>query len=277
MPKYQVICDSRFKKYFGTELQQADTSSSPYSDLALFRWETDQTVIPYMEKVRQLNEEKISCILHEVVPIKAVFFDMDATVIGQETIVEIARVAGSSQQVEAITSRAMAGTLDFREALKLRVETLQGLHVGELEKVHERLTINPGLETFCQACKERDIKLFLISGGFQRFAKRVAEKLGFSGFMANCLEIKDNILTGNTIDPIVDSAMKKTFLLETCKTLAIDPRECLAVGDGANDLPMLKEAGICVGYSPKPILMPYLHGAMFENHLPLIDIINILK
>lgn len=273
MPKYQVICLPRVIKDFDI-ISKAEVSCSAHSQMNLITWESSELDPHILSLVRQHNQDRITSVLHQVTELKAVFFDMDATVIQQETINEIARVAGSSHEVEAITEKAMTGAIDFQKALEMRVATLKGLPVVELERVHERLTLNPGLEDFSRVAVSKGIKLFLISGGFERFAARIAHRLGFSGYRANQLEIRDGSLTGGLVGSIIDSAKKKSFLLETCKNLGISTKECMAVGDGANDLPMLEEAGISIGFSPKPILIPHVNGALYENHLPLIDIID---
>jgi phosphoserine phosphatase len=197
--------------------------------------------------------------------IKAVFFDMDSTVILEESIVELARAAGSWETVARITERAMAGELDFETALRERVATLKGLPVSVLSEVSQRLTLAQGIQAFAGFAREIQLPLFLVSGGFSELAATVARRVGFDGWFANQLEIKDGLLTGGLEGPVVDAATKRTFLEATCLRLGIKPEQVCAVGDGANDIPMLKAAGVAVGFAPKPVLLEVCDGANFSG------------
>ena len=200
-------------------------------------------------------------------PIKAVFFDMDATTIYEESLVELAAYAGVQQQVQEITERAMAGELEFKEALRARVSLLRGLGVEALRELAGRLTLMPGIREFVQECRRRQVKTFLVSGGFVPLAEVVAGKVGFDGFHANNFGIAQDKLTGEVIGEVVDAEGKKQFLLATCAKLGILPEQVAAVGDGANDLPMLSSAGIAVGHSPKSVLLTRLNAANWtEDH-----------
>ncbi len=202
---------------------------------------------------------------------KAIFFDMDSTVIAEESIVELAAAAGKAKEVNELTERAMAGELDFATALRTRVAMLEGLPLSVLAQVAKALTINPGMKALAKAAKASGIKLYLVSGGFRPLAVRVVEELGFDGYLANELETNDQALTGKLVGDLVDAQGKATFMQATAEKLGIPLSACLAVGDGANDLPMLRKAGAAVGYHPKPILLPELDGANFHDHSLLLD------
>jgi phosphoserine phosphatase len=191
--------------------------------------------------------------------IKAVFFDMDATVIAEESLVELSALAGQTEAVTRITERAMAGELDFKSALIERVALIQGLSVDDVQKVISRLTLNTGIQEFVATCTKKNIPTFMVTGGFTEFAAHVQRLVGFVDTRTNTLEMKDGRLTGRVVGDIVDALGKKAFLLEKCAALGIRPEEVAAVGDGANDIPMLKTAGLAVGFRPKPVLLDHIH------------------
>ncbi len=201
---------------------------------------------------------------------KAVFFDMDSTVIAEESIVELARAAGREAEVHAITEQAMAGLLDFKTSLKQRVGMLRGVSAQVIEDVSKNLSINPGMKEFSQAAEARGVELYLISGGFNPLAKKIAEQLGFKGFRANELAIQDGKLTGELIGAIIDGEAKVEYMLEVCHSRSFALHDVVAVGDGANDLPMLQKAGASIGYHPKAVLFPYLHGVNLHDHRVLV-------
>ncbi|MBA4178718.1 MAG: phosphoserine phosphatase SerB [Leptothrix sp. (in: Bacteria)] len=189
---------------------------------------------------------------------KLVAFDMDSTLINIECIDEIARVAGRYDEVAAITEAAMRGEIaDYKESLRRRVALLAGLPEAALEQVYaERLRLNPGVETFVQACRDAGLKTLLVSGGFTTFSERVRSRLQLDFARANTLGISHGRLTGTLLErpwgDIVDGAEKKRVLLEVAELLGIPPTQAIAVGDGANDLPMMNAAGLSIAYHPKP-------------------------
>lgn len=192
--------------------------------------------------------------------VKAVFFDMDSTVIHQESIVELAAYAGTSEEVSRITERAMAGELDFKESLRRRVATLAGLPDSIFAEVGERLTLHRGIQAFAAFCRELKVPIYMVSGGFVPLAEIIQRKVGFTAIHANVLEVEGGKLTGRVAGEIVDEDVKQRFLLETCEALGIDPREACAVGDGANDLKMMAVSGCAVGFQPKPVLLPHIQA-----------------
>ncbi|MBK6470043.1 MAG: phosphoserine phosphatase SerB [Betaproteobacteria bacterium] len=189
---------------------------------------------------------------------KLVAFDMDSTLINIECIDEIAEVAGRKAQVAAITEAAMRGEIaDYRDSLRRRLEMLSGVPVSALEAVYTRhLQLNPGVEIFVRACQAAGLKTLLISGGFTYFSERVRARLGLDFARANMLEIEDGCLTGALVPrpwgEVVDGAEKRRVLLEVAELMGIAPAHAIAVGDGANDLPMMAAAGLSIAFHPKP-------------------------
>ena len=185
-------------------------------------------------------------------------FDMDSTLINIECVDEIAAAAGLKAEVAAITEATMRGEIaDFKESLRRRVALLRGVPETALHAIYEQtLKLNPGVETFVAAARAAGLKTLLVSGGFTFFSDRVAERLHIDYTRANVLEIVDARLTGRLVDQdwgdICDGEEKRRTLLQTCASLGIEPRQAIAVGDGANDLPMMGAAGLSIAYHAKP-------------------------
>ncbi|WP_416191225.1 phosphoserine phosphatase SerB [Neisseria sp. CCUG12390] len=179
--------------------------------------------------------------------------DMDSTLITIECIDEIAAGAGLKAQVAEITERAMRGELDFEQSLRSRVALLKSLDEQFLHDVYENvLQLSPGAEFLLSECKKHGVKFLLVSGGFTFFTERLQRRFGFEYQHANVLEIIDGKLTGKVSGGVVD-AQKKQDLLHTYRAkLGLDTAQTLAMGDGANDIPMLEAAGIGVAYRAKP-------------------------
>lgn len=189
---------------------------------------------------------------------RLIAFDMDSTLINIECVDEIADAAGKKAEVAAITEAAMQGVItDFKDSLRQRVALLRGVSVQHLEQVFaERLRLNPGARELIDAARAAGLATLLVSGGFTFFADRVKAQLGIQFARANVLEAEDGVLTGRMVDQpwgdICDGAEKRRTLLELASLLGIDPRQAIAVGDGANDLPMMGAAGLSVAYHAKP-------------------------
>ena len=185
-------------------------------------------------------------------------FDMDSTLINIECIDEIAEAAGRKAEVAAITEAAMRGEIsDFKDSLRRRLALLQGVPESALEAVlRERLQFNPGARELCAALKTAGLKLLLVSGGFSYFTRYVVQELGIDFVRSNELEIKDGRLTGGLIPQawgeICDGEEKRRMLLQCCAAIGAQPRQAIAVGDGANDLLMLGASGLSVAYHAKP-------------------------
>lgn len=193
---------------------------------------------------------------------RLIAFDMDSTLINIECVDEIADAVGRKAEVAAITEAAMRGEIaDYKESLRQRVALLKGVTVADMERVTvERLRINPGAAELIQACKAAGMKVLLVSGGFTFFAHRVRDTLGIDFVRANVLEVASGPngaeLTGRMVNQpwgdICDGAEKRRTLLEVASLLGIEPHQCIAMGDGANDLPMMGVAGLSVAYHAKP-------------------------
>jgi phosphoserine phosphatase len=189
---------------------------------------------------------------------KLAAFDMDSTLINIECIDELADAAGRKAEVAAITEAAMRGEIvDFKESLRRRLALLKGVPASALEDVYSnRLRLNPGAEELMAALHAGGLKTLLVSGGFTFFAERVQARLGMHFMRSNVLEIVGGRLTGQVVaqswGDICDGAEKKRTLLQTCSGLGIAPTQAIAVGDGANDLPMMGTAGLSVAYHAKP-------------------------
>jgi phosphoserine phosphatase len=193
---------------------------------------------------------------------KLIAFDMDSTLINIECIDEIADAVGLKAEVAAITEATMRGEIaDFITSLRRRVALLKGVSVASMERVYaERLQLNPGATELVAACKKAGMKVLLVSGGFTFFADRVAARLGIDYAKSNQLEALNGVLTGRLLDQpwgdICDGEEKRKTLLETCTLLGIQPSQAIAMGDGANDLPMMgacsDAGGLSVAYHAKP-------------------------
>jgi phosphoserine phosphatase len=200
---------------------------------------------------------------------KLIAFDMDSTLINIECVDEIADAAGRKTEVAAITDAAMRGEItDYKDSLRRRVALLKGVTVAHMEQVYqERLQLNPGAETLVKACKAAGMKVLLVSGGFTFFTDRIRDRLGIDFARSNVLELESGpgvsapdgscgSLTGRMVDQcwgdICDGNEKRRTLLEVCALLGIEPSQAIAMGDGANDLPMMGVAGLSVAYHAKP-------------------------
>ena len=185
-------------------------------------------------------------------------FDMDSTLINIECIDEIADAAGRKAEVAAITEAAMRGEItDYKDSLRRRVALLRGVPVAAMEQVwRERLQLNPGAEALVRACQTAGLKTLLVSGGFTFFTDRIRDRLGLDFTRSNVLEVAEGQLTGRMVDQpwgdICDGDEKRRMLQQTCAQLGLEPRQAIAVGDGANDLPMMAVAGLSVAYHAKP-------------------------
>ncbi len=181
--------------------------------------------------------------------------DMDSTIIGQECIDELADFAGLKAEVSAITERAMRGELDFEGALTTRVAMLKGLPLTTLQQCYEeRIRLNPGARELIATMKAGGARCVLVSGGFTFFTSRVAALSGFHTDRANLLLEDGTALTGGVARPILGREAKLTALKEEAAALGASPADAIALGDGANDLDMIRAAGLGVAYKAKPIV-----------------------
>jgi phosphoserine phosphatase len=204
-----------------------------------------------------------------------VVMDMDSTLISIECIDEIADMQGLKSQVSAITEEAMRGEIDFAESLRRRVALLEGLEEGALQRVYdERLQLNPGAELMLAELKKRGIKTLLVSGGFTFFTQRLQARLGLDFAHANTLEIIDGKLTGQVLGDILDAQAKANWLNHVRTELNLHPEQVIAMGDGANDLKMMAQAGASIAYHAKPIVRSQASFAF--NFVGLNGLVNLL-
>lgn len=201
---------------------------------------------------------------------KLLIADMDSTIVMGETLDDLAALAGLGEEISKVTAAAMRGELDFEEALKLRVSKLKGVSENFLQKTFDDMRLSEGAETLVQVMRGAGAMCVLVSGGFTFFTSRVAEMCGFSSHHGNVLEIKGGALTGIVVSPILDKNAKLSFLKSYAADLDIGLSETLAVGDGANDLPMLLAAGLGVGYHPKPLVCEQVQNSIIHSDLASI-------
>ncbi|MFT4020412.1 MAG: phosphoserine phosphatase SerB [Acinetobacter sp.] len=205
---------------------------------------------------------------------RLICFDMDSTLIGQEVIDELAKEAGIGDQVAEITERSMRGELDFQQSFKERVALLKGLDTVVLSQIADRLTINEGAYRLISTLKRLGYHTAILSGGFQYFAEYLQKKLGIDEVHANILDIRDGQVTGEVQGTIVDGARKAEILRQLAEKLNISLDQAIAVGDGANDLPMLAIAGLGVAYKAKPLVRETAQHAL--SHIGLDGVLYIL-
>ena len=201
--------------------------------------------------------------------------DMDSTLISIECIDEIADMQGLKPQVAAITESAMRGEIDFAESLRRRVGLLKGLDEGALLRVYdERLKLNPGAEIMLAGLKRHGVKTLLVSGGFVFFTERLKARLGLDFAHANELEIADGRLTGKVSGKIVDAQGKADWLNHVREELGLKQQQVIAMGDGANDLKMMAQAGVSIAYHAKPVVRE--HASYSLNFVGLDGLVNLL-
>ncbi len=213
---------------------------------------------------------------------KLIAFDMDSTLINIECIDEIADAAGRKAEVAAITEAAMRGEItDFKDSLRRRVALLKGVPESALNEVFEqRLRLNSGAKNLVDTCKAHGMKVLLVSGGFTFFADRVCNMLNIDFSRSNVLGIENGVLTGQVVDQawgdICDGAEKRKMLLHICAQMGINSSQAIAMGDGANDLLMMGEAGLSVAYHAKPKVREQAMVAINEGGLDrLLEVVKV--
>lgn len=218
------------------------------------RWETDRVLtkdrMDFIRKefhidVFQTEEEN---------DIRLLIADMDATIVEGETLDDMAAMAGIGDEIAAITDRAMRGELDFKQALTERVKRLQGYPAALIDRVLNSMVYSSGVAELMAHLKARKVHCVLVSGGFTQFTARVAADLGFDAHFGNTLCVEDGIMTGAVAEPILDKNFKYQKLLELKARQGITAEQVMAIGDGANDVPMLEAAGVGIAYHAKPIV-----------------------
>lgn len=206
--------------------------------------------------------------------LKLVAIDMDSTLITIECIDELGEAAGRRAEIAAITEAAMRGELDFTESLRRRVALLADLEASALERVYDdSLRLSPGAERLVAGCKAAGIRLLLVSGGFSFFTERLRARLGLDYTLSNHLEIRHGRLTGRLAGRIVNARAKAERLREIAREIGARREQTLAIGDGANDLPLMAEAGMSVAFRGKPVARDFADFAL--DHAGLDGVLNL--
>lgn len=202
--------------------------------------------------------------------------DVDGTLIEEEVIDLLGKEAECENEVALLTAQAMRGELDFEESLRKRVSLLEGLSVDVFDKIYHELHLSKNAAKFVKVLQENQIEVGLVSGGFTVIVERLAKKLGITLFTANQLEIRDGHLTGNLIGPVISREVKEATLVRWAEELQVPFERTIAIGDGANDLAMLKRAGIGIGFCAKAIVKEeiplQIEERDFSRVLKLIDL-----
>ena len=201
--------------------------------------------------------------------------DVDGTLILEEVIDFLGREAGREEEISQITSRAMRGEIDFERSLRKRVSFLEGLPISVFDKVFNSIHLTPNAQIFISILQKNGILVGLVSGGFTQIVERLAKSLGIAYFSANQLEVKDGLLTGKLVGQIISPQVKKETLEQWREELKLSKDRTIAIGDGANDLLMLKSAGIGIAFCAKEVLKKEIQYHVdkrdFLEVLPFID------
>lgn len=206
--------------------------------------------------------------------LRLVAMDMDSTMVTIESIDEMGDLLGIRDRIAAVTAQAMRGEIDYPESLRRRVALLAGLEERALEKIcEERMHLSPGAENLVRRCRELGIRTLLVSGGFGFFTAWLQQRLGIDAVLSNNLEIEKGRLTGRVLGAIVDGDAKAARLRDEIERLRLDRHQALAIGDGANDIPMLAAAGVSVAYRAKPIVRE--HATHRLDHAGLDGVLNL--
>ena len=192
---------------------------------------------------------------------------MDSTFIQQEVIDLLAFHAGVGAEVIAITEKSMRGEIDFRTSLSERVALLKGLHVSVIQEVRSEISLSVGAQQMVDSLQAAGHKVGIISGGFENVIAPILENVRVNYFRANTLEVKNELLTGKTIGPIVDRVAKAEYLKELATELSIPLERTVAIGDGANDLGMMEIAGLSIAFNAKPIVQAAATASIIDGDL----------
>jgi phosphoserine phosphatase len=239
-------------------------------------WESAQWIYPSVDG--ELRQEAAAAVAElpvdwALVPVqdrrkRLLVADMDSTIITVECLDELADFAGIKPEISAITERAMRGELEFEPALRERVAKLKGLAADALQRTYdERVRLSPGAATLVRTMAAHGARCVLVSGGFTFFTARVAEAAGFHAHRANTLLEENGRLTGEVAEPILGKAAKLETLRKACEQLSISAADAMAIGDGANDLDMIKAAGLGVAWRAKPIVAAEAHARIDHQSL----------
>ena len=190
--------------------------------------------------------------------IRLMVSDMDSTLITVETIDEVAKEVGLTGEISSITERAMQGDLDFTESFVKRVSLLEGISSSSLESVYsKKVKLSPGAKNLINHFKSNQVKTAMVSGGLNFFAKKLQAELEIEKYRANNVEIINGLMTGNVLGKVIDAKEKAAYIKELCEEFNLKNDQVVAIGDGANDIEMMKVAGMSVAYHAKPLLKEY--------------------
>ena len=204
--------------------------------------------------------------------------DVDGTLILEEVIDLLGREAGCEEEISLITSRAMQGELDFESSLRKRVSFLEGLPISVFDKVFNSIHLSPNVQEFISILQKNGIPVGLVSGGFTPIVERLAKSLDIAYFSANQLEVKDDHLTGKLVGQIISPQVKKDTLEQWRKELQLPRERTIAIGDGANDLLMLKSSGLGIAFCAKEVLKKEIpHHVEKRNFLEVLPLIDYLE
>lgn len=201
---------------------------------------------------------------------KLIVFDMDSTLVSNETIDEIAAQAGLKEKIAAITERAMRGEIDYSQAIKERVRLLSGMPLSTLTELSKSLVLNPGARELISSLRSMKYRIALVSGGFTVFTEKMKEELGLDYAFGNRLEVRNGVLTGNLEEPILDANGKQRVIEEIMMNEGISSREVVVIGDGANDTVMVKNAGLGIAFRGKEVLRKVADGTISDSDLTTI-------
>lgn len=254
---------------------QAHAALPPSFELRFRETLTTDMVAQLYEGAKQLGLELVYQDAEVLLDVPGVLvMDMDSTAIQIECIDEIAKLAGTGEQVAAVTARAMNGELDFAASLRERVATLKGAPEQILADVLSSVPLMPGLTELCQTLLQQQWQVVIASGGFTYFTRALQQRLGLSATYANELEIVDGRLTGQVLGAIVDANAKAQVVQQTAQTYQIPASQTVAIGDGANDLPMLAQAALGVAFHAKPKVQAQAKAAIRQGSL--LQLLNLL-
>jgi phosphoserine phosphatase len=239
-------------------ISQTEVLTLPEGTVARCVWIAFAIEATRLELVRSWLESQdftFDVVLHRAVrssDFKLIVFDLDSTLVTCEGIDELAAMTGVGDRVSAITASAMRGEIDFAQSFRQRIALLQGLEEDRVKEFVSRIRLTPGAELAIKSLQHRGCRTAIATGGFDLVASRLQRELGIDAFRANHLECKNGRVTGAIREPIVDAQSKADFLTELSGKYAISANEAIAIGDGANDIPMMQVAGFSVAYHAKP-------------------------
>lgn len=238
---------------------------------------SEDNYLELLQQVRKSIDAGVSIALKKGAwQAQAVFSDVDSTLIPMESIDVLAKEQACESKVAAITAATMAGKLSFSQALEERLKYLKGLPARKLEEIALKVEPFPGLREFIGYCQQKSLPFYMVSGGFSPMLQIWAEKWGAAGFRANSLEVEDGLLTGRSKGAVVDGPGKLSYAEDQCRQRGLRMADVLALGDGSNDLALMQQAGLSIGFAPKKVLIPALDGAIHTgNYFFLTDFLEL--